>query len=722
MTDTLVPARSDAPVRHDAGRRRWIVAGAVGGALGLLVHLWMLTAGSFRLFRWQRVSDFYDAQAHAWLDGRWDIDDKILGIEAFRGVGGRSYMYQGPVPALLRVPVAALTDRLDGRLTALSMWLAAAVTVVGVLVLGWQVRRLVRGDRPVGRSDVAVAATLGFAGLAGTSLLYNASRPWVYHEAIAWGVAFSLAAYAAVVAYLRRPTWALVTAASALATLAFNTRASVGGGPVAALGLLAGLAGLCWLRERVGERTARWLRWVDWFGARGAPSGRWTLGVVAGLGAAVVVPVAVYAAVNQVKFGQLFSVPFYGQRFSEVDPARQEMLALNNGSLFNWKFIPTNLLQYARPDMVGFSRLYPFVGFPAKPTPVLGQLRYDLIDRSIGLPVAVPALVLPGLVGVVAVARRWRWLGERDLAVARIPILAAILGTVTVLNIGYIANRYLSDFLPLVLLAGLVGIFLLLEWLASGRRHGLALAATAALAGLAIWGVVVNLAVGTTFQRAYGSNTRPDLLAGYIGTQHSFDELFGDGRLPNVSQGDELPPSGRFGDLFVLGDCDAVYWSDGMVTNAVKNSNWNAVERSARAGAFDLHVTFTEQPPGTREPLLTSGGVAGEPAVVWVEHLGDGKVRLGYNGPGVPWVGVPKRLDTGKRLHVHGWADPTVQNLTVYVGDEVYLESYYRGDTDLRFGVNDIGVATTAALDGEVTVASPSATPLCERLRPSFAG
>ena len=59
--------------------------------------------------------NFYDLQARALFHGHLSVPDGSLGIEGFV-VDGRTYMYFGPFPALLRMPVLLVTSRFDGRL------------------------------------------------------------------------------------------------------------------------------------------------------------------------------------------------------------------------------------------------------------------------------------------------------------------------------------------------------------------------------------------------------------------------------------------------------------------------------------------------------------------------------------------------------------------------------------------------------------------------------
>ena len=75
---------------------------------------WLLFEGRAGLSPPRYTTDFYDLQGRAILQGRLDIrPPEALGIEAFE-IDGRSYVYFGIAPSLLRLPVLALTDRFDG--------------------------------------------------------------------------------------------------------------------------------------------------------------------------------------------------------------------------------------------------------------------------------------------------------------------------------------------------------------------------------------------------------------------------------------------------------------------------------------------------------------------------------------------------------------------------------------------------------------------------------
>ena len=508
-------------VGDTADRRRWMRGARIGGALALLLQTWMLTAGSWNLLRWERSADFYEGQARAILNGSLAMDARVLGIEGFSR-GPNWYMYFGPVPAAFRVPFVALTHRLDGRLGATSMLLALCVVVVALSSLGWRLRNRLLGSQRVSLAEAVGAASLIFAVVGGSCLLFLSSRTWVYHEAIMWGIAFTMASFAALLLWFDYGSRRFLVWASAFAMLAMHSRASVAIGAVLAM---AGLVvGQLLLRVTPGaspfQRAARLGRRLL------SPPERDQRGSARLMVAAVAVPIVSFSIVSWLKFRTLFAVPWQTQRYSQMDHARQQMLAANDGTLFSWNFVPSNLLQYWRPDGLGFSPKFPFIDFPQRPMTLIGHPVYDLIDFTAGIPATMPALLVLAVLGAFAIARSRR----AELAGLRTLFLGSIAGAVGVLNIGYIANRYQSDFLPMLALPALAGAAVLTGWLRS-RRKPIARTVVVVLATAGLFGTLANLALGYTFQRAFSSVTPPHLLAGYVRTQVSVDEWIGDGLL-----------------------------------------------------------------------------------------------------------------------------------------------------------------------------------------------
>src|SRR5690606_10232791 len=135
-----------------AGRRRLGRAWLAGAVPTFLVYAWILMVQRWAPLQVQFFDDFYDAQARSLFNGRLDVPPEVVGFEGFL-IDGKTYIYFGPFPSLLRMPLLAVTDRFDGRLTTLSMLAATAVLAWAGFRLACVVRAMVRGAVPVGRRE-----------------------------------------------------------------------------------------------------------------------------------------------------------------------------------------------------------------------------------------------------------------------------------------------------------------------------------------------------------------------------------------------------------------------------------------------------------------------------------------------------------------------------------------------------------------------------------------
>jgi hypothetical protein len=559
-----------------AYRRRFVRAAAVGSLVGLVPGVVMLLGpGATLLKDAGLLGGLYDVQGRAFLDGRLDVDPAKVAIEGFE-TDGRTYLYFGPVPALLRLPVLLVTHDLDQRLTQLSMLLALAVLLAGGAWLHWAVRRLLRPAAPVDRTEAAAVALLQVALGAGAVPLYLLSRPVVYHETELWGAAFAVAALAAIVGIVREPAPGRIILAGALAALAVNTRVSVGLGPIAALVILAAIeAGRLLRGGRLRDRR-----------------------LPAALLLAAAVPLVLSAAINVAKFEQPFGIPLERQAASRLDPQRRAALAANPDGLFGAKFVPTTLVQALRPDAVGTARAFPFVGPPGRQAHVFGDVRFDTIERSLSAPTSMPLLCVLALVGIVALLRR------REVALLGV-LAGSAAGYAVTLTIAYVTTRYLADLLPCLLLGALVGLQALVD--RPRRRPGPLLGAIAALA---LAGVVTNGSVGLLTQRLVSGDPTAEERASFVRAQDAVDRFLG--RDPRgVLAGPRLPRPGpgRAGDLYDLDGCAGLY-ARGL------QGEWLPVERTARAGVHRLVVRFPEGGAARPRPLLVLGSGPGQVAVL----------------------------------------------------------------------------------------------------------
>ncbi|MGK2958303.1 MAG: alpha-(1-_3)-arabinofuranosyltransferase domain-containing protein [Acidimicrobiales bacterium] len=651
-------------------RSRHFFAGAVGSFTGSIVFTWMLTAGSWELFSWQKMGGFYDAQAHALLNGKWDVPQQALGIESFT-IDGKSYLYQGPIPALFRLPFLMFSDHLDGRLTQLSMLVAYVVIMAVISHLAWRIRGMIRGDEPVTTLELlGIGFFMALLG-GGSSLVYLASRAWVYHEALMWGVAFSLAGINALIGYIEKPTWRRLALVSLLTTAALGSRISIGLGPLAGLSLACGLSLLKLKPWRVLSEQTSFQQKVE------------TLKKGFVLGVAPLIPLGLYVLVNFVKFQTLFSVPFAYQGFTLVDPTRQQMLAANNGTLFGLKFIPTTLWHYIDPTALSISRRFPFVDFPPIPGKVIGDVQFDLIDRTGSVPATLSILCLLALLGIIAILR-FRRITETNhpsLRTLWIPLFGVIASGITILPFGYIAHRYLADLFPFFILTGLTGFHVLARQRFNWVR--LTRAAVIVTACLGLFTAGINLSLAAVFQRSYSSDIPAGVVAGFVGFQQDIDSWtgrrLGGFRPPSVQVHDELPITGASGSLVIVGNCDGLYLNDGMMTNSVKRTPWVPVERTGVTGLHRAKMRFSKRPIGTNETIVNFQDGSNKAAVTAM-YLNDGHMKFELSGSSrfgflIEMLPVPIKIGHTYLLEVV--ADPRMHSLIVMLDDRVVLETFY---------------------------------------------
>lgn len=689
-------------------------AALIGALVGLVPLLWMASSGTGNLFAHTKLGDFYDAQAHAWLDGRWDISIDVLEIEAFfrfdepgqEFVDGpwresldligveeffrdqSSYMYQGPVPAAFRLPVVAVTDRLDGRMTGLSIIVAALVAAWFTFRLTWATRQILRPGAALGRLEEWAVGTFTFVVVGGSAFLYLAGRTWVYHEALSWGVAFCLGAIYRILCYSRAPTMRNLVWVGAFITLTVLTRVSVGIGPMVALAALGGAHVLVQLRRTPALSDHRW-RVLDRL-APVAPQGATGVGPFVAMAGVGVVALGSYMAVNVIKFRSLTSVPFDEHFYTLVDPARRQFLEVNDG-YFGLQFAPSTSLAYLRPDGIRFDSLFPFIDFARFPARVIGDVQFDHVDRVASVPSAFPFLVVLALVGAVALVAR-RLPPGADPSQLVIPLFAGAGAAVTIIPFGYIANRYLADFMPLLVVAGLIGLHVVLDRVGGGRAprpmpRRLAISAFAVLALAGFW---INGSLGLLMQRLYGTMLDEGRTTSFLQTRLDIDDAMPWTTEVDVQQGGTLPPTGPADQLFVLGECAALYVSDGIPSNAVRPTPWNPVERSAAAGRHVLDVTLPAGTPGRRTPVFTSSGTEGD-AVLMVEYLTPTSVRFEYSGAGLPGRSAPLAISPGRTERWVVAADPHLGTLNVSIGGVVEFETYYEHPEPILLGVDVLG-------------------------------
>ncbi len=673
------------PVRRSVyrrGRNRFTIAVVVAEAVvtvPFLFVLWSQWTGTVNTLRQLSPDNFYDLQARAMFAGHLYVPKGSLGIEAFVH-GGHQYTYFGLFPSLLRMPVLAITHSFDGRLTAPSLLIAWLVTAVSAPLLLWRVRLMIRGGAAIGRAEAACCGVLAAALTGGSVLVYLAASPRVTHEDLAWSAALTIAAVFALLGVAERPTWGRVTASGVLVVAANLDRSPTG--YACALGALLIAGWLVWRRRDLPRRWAVAM-------------------VVVG-----VVPLAIGGLVNWLKLGVPFGLSEADQVWTHVNAHRRAFLAANGGSTFGLRFLPSTLTAYFQPGGLHIQSSFPYLSLPTTPARAVGSVILDQTYPTASIPASMPLVFLLSCWGVIT-AFRPRPIGS--VAGMRLLLVAMVAGTSGVLLIGYIADRYLADFLPFLALAsmiGLVDVWRRLE--GAGRRwRSAALVVVTVLAVFSVW---ANVGAALTPSSLW----TPAQAERFVSFQHSLGGA-------SVEQGPTLPYFAPAGTVFAVGDCSGLYVSTGFSYATVpgqqlQHLTWLPVEQGPGINhtlTVEFHDTVRRGDPPVR--LLTYGKTS-----LLLVPTGTNRVHFVLTDPGAPSVTWPPATTAsvavvpGTAYGVVAMTDPNMKTILAG-GMGVGIQHFLGGDGPAVVAATGAGSASGPATVTEIATPASSMA-LCRSL------
>jgi hypothetical protein len=560
-------------------RRRFVIAVSIGTGLASVPYLWVLWdlwTGKVTGLRGVQPDNFYELQARAMFAGHLWVQKDSLGIEGFFH-GGHTFTYFGIWPSIIRMPIMAVSNNFDGKMTAPSLLVAWLVAAVFTSLLTWRIRILVRGDAALGRAEAASYGALIAAVLAGSVIIFIAAYPSTYDEDFAWSVALVVGTLFALLGMVERPT-----AMGAVATGLLILAASLNRSPTGYACIIAALLVAGWFALGKGGQDQR--RWAWWLAAAG------------------IVPLLANCAVTYAKFGLPFGLPMADQVWAHINAHRRYFLAANHGKAFSFDFIPSTMWAYVNPSAIRFSSLFPFIAAPATPAHAVDSVVLDQTYATTSITAASPLLFLLSCWGLVTA---FRPKGIGNVRLTRLVVIGAAIGTGGVLVWGYIAYRYVADLMPLLIIAsavGLVDIWRRLEG-RSVKAQGWTLAAVCTVGA---YGIAANLAI-TVAPSTWFSKTQ---MSNFVAAQQSLTPV---ALKATAVRGNVLPYFAPAGTLFVAGHCDALYRSTGdsfahSPGQQAMHAVWAPVEQSAGM-IHAIHIQFnTDHWNGPDVPLLTYGG------------------------------------------------------------------------------------------------------------------
>jgi hypothetical protein len=403
---TIIQERTANRHERDPGAGLWVVALAIPTIMFAIVVTRFFSFTNDQ----PEQSRFYENQAVSLLHGHVDVPLQAIGSEAFE-LHGRYYGYFGPTPAILRLPVMVFFsagDPLKQPFLA-PIYMTFAFLLAGLAIAGITSNVGLKGW---------LAPGFTFITLTGSALMLLSARALVYEEAVLWGASFALVSILAALHLLESPSkrWAIVAiSAPALALLAR---------PAAGIGAVAVVFAVVLIRR------AWW--------------------VLAGV---LIASISLYSAFMLWKFGA-FEPPFTHQLDCSMNP---KCMAVARDS-FGPQYIPTNVVQYFRPDLLRFAGHFPWIVAPSPkdaPVKLIGVNNYFGTEQMSSVTLTMPLLLLLSFVGIAVTSWSRRWL-----------IIASCAGPVATCMWVGATQRYLADFVPTLILAGAYGVGYLrtLKW------------------------------------------------------------------------------------------------------------------------------------------------------------------------------------------------------------------------------------------------------------------
>jgi hypothetical protein len=155
-----------------------------------LLYIWFSTHGRVtNLFGGYLLKDVFDELGVSLLQGSACIPFETIGFESYI-VGGRSYTYFGPFPALLRIVLNFLFPGHFGEWTLLSCLTAGlfCLIIFSLIIQGQLIAN--KSLTLTQKESILCLSLIGFG--IGSPILFLIVRSWIYHEAIIWGVLFLL--------------------------------------------------------------------------------------------------------------------------------------------------------------------------------------------------------------------------------------------------------------------------------------------------------------------------------------------------------------------------------------------------------------------------------------------------------------------------------------------------------------------------------------------------
>jgi hypothetical protein len=393
--------------------------------------------------------------------------------------------------------------------------------------------------------------------------------------------------------------------------------------------------------------------------------------------------VVVHCGVNLARFGSLLGLPAERQVLSLQNPGRAAWFAGNDNSFFSLRFLPTTIVHYLRPDTLAVERLLPFIRF-GDPAVDRGSYPVETITPASSITASATVLVVAASIGLVLIvrARAWSWL---------VLMLGGCIAAVPTFTIGFIANRYLADMLPMLIVPAAFGFA---HWAPTSRAMRVLVSGAVVVA--TGWGLAVNVALATWTQ-----NLKEP---GFTEFRYRVDGWVFDDPAPGIIDHAPGATTPRDGIVTIVrtvgvGDetlCEGVYIAE--------QGRWVPLERSD--GARQISGTWT---PTADESIVAAGDTWTLTATTSTGTTSTGTTSAGTTSTGTtqfslsgvdqPVTGEPIPVDIDDAVALRIVADEINAEFSVWVDDRLALFSFFVPPGGLQPGAD---LRRTPPYDGDL--------------------
>jgi hypothetical protein len=355
---------------------------------------------------------------------------------------------------------------------------------------------------------------------------------------------------------------------------------------------------------------------------------------------------------------------------------------INGGKHFSLNFLPSTLDLYLSPGNLRVSSVFPYLTMPALPAGLIVPTTLFNLGNTASAPASMPMLFLAGVWGAISTFGRHRPVVVRSF---RILLLAAAATAGAMLIYGSIFERFLGDFMPILVLASTIGIVDV--WQRLGGRRMARVLFSGALGVLALFGFVANMGIAVAPQY-FWTQTQADH---YVRAEQIMSDVTGHPLSGDVVRGNDFPSEAPIGQLFIKGRCEGLYIAYQAVPFGVGyiGDPWLPVERAPYTPICDSLIGAASNVSAPRIVTPRSGErVSGSHVIMSASTYGVGKVSsvtfLLARGSGHSWKILGRGAHTGSRW-TYVWDTRNEPNGAYLVLSEAASITGYRATSSVVF-------------------------------------